>query len=178
MIRKAIGGNRILRDYRHTLVRRGQGIAAVERFEMSIEQVKGVDKVIMLEGINDIYHPFPCNALCDIDQLPTAEEMIEGYKICCEIAHKHGAKFYLCTVLPTKHLINHGLGKEEIRQKVNQWIRTNDLIDGYIDFDKAIADKNDPTIMAAEYDSGDTLHPNFEGSTLLCNTVPEHIFKH
>lgn len=178
VVRMAIGGNRILRDYRNTLVRRGQGIAAVERFEMSINQVKGVDKVIMLEGINDIYHPFPGNALCDIDQLPTAEEMIEGYKICCDIAHKYGAKYYLCTILPTKHLTNHGLGKEEIRQKVNNWIRNNHIIDGYIEFDQAIADKNDPSIMAAEYDSGDLLHPNFEGSTLLCNTIPEHIYKH
>ena len=59
VVRKAIGGNRVLRDYRDYLPRRSMGLSAVERFEMSIKQVLGVDKVIMLEGINDIYHPMP-----------------------------------------------------------------------------------------------------------------------
>lgn len=177
VVRKAIGGNRVLRDYRDFLPRRSQGIAAIERFEMSIKQVLGCDKVIMLEGINDIYHPMPDNAFCQLDQLPTAEELIEGYKICCDIAHKYGAKYYLCTILPTAHMNRQGHGKEAIRTAVNEWIRTNEYIDGFIDFDKAVADKDDPSIMALEYDSGDTLHPNTEGSMALCNAIPEHIYK-
>lgn len=177
VVRKAIGGNRVLRDYRDFLPRRSQGIAAIERFEMSIKQVLGCDKVIMLEGINDIYHPMPNDAFCQLDQLPTAEELIEGYKICCDIAHKYGAKYYLCTILPTAHMNRQGHGKEAIRTAVNEWIRTNEYIDGFIDFDKAVADKDDPSIMAVEYDSGDTLHPNTEGSMALCNAIPEHIYK-
>lgn len=177
VVRKAIGGNRVLRDYRDYLPRRHQGIAAIERFEMSLNQVKGVDKVVMLEGINDIYHPMPNDAFCTLDQLPTAEELIEGYKTCCGIAHKYGAKFYLCTILPTAHMNKQGHGKEAIRTAVNEWIRTNDCIDGFIEFDKAVADKDDPSIMALEYDSGDTLHPNEEGSRALANAIPEHIYK-
>ncbi|MBE6643478.1 MAG: hypothetical protein E7615_07490 [Ruminococcaceae bacterium] len=177
VVRKAIGGNRILRDYRNVLPRRNQGISAIERFEMSIKQVQGVDKVIMLEGINDIYHPHPDSLFCGLDELPTAEEMIEGYKLCCNIAHKYGAKIYLCTILPTAHLNNHGFGKEDIRLKVNGWIRNNDVADGFIDFDKTMADSEHPDLMKAEYDCGDTLHPNDDGSMALCNTVPDHIYK-
>ncbi|MBR5322929.1 MAG: hypothetical protein IKU48_05235 [Clostridia bacterium] len=177
VVRKAIGGNRVLRDYRDCLARRSQGIAAIERFEMSIKQVLGCDKVVMLEGINDLYHPMPNDALCQLDQLPTADELIEGYKICCNIAHKYGAKYYLCTILPTAHMNRQGHDKEAIRTAVNEWIRTNDYIDGYIEFDKAVADGNDPSIMALEYDCGDALHPNTEGSMALCIAIPEHIYK-
>lgn len=177
VVRKAIGGNRVLRDYRDCLLRRHQGIAAIERFEMSIKQVLGCDKVIMLEGINDIYHPMPDSTICGIDQLPTAEEIIEGYKLCCDIAHKYGAKFYLGTILPTAHLNKQGHGKEGIRNAVNQWIRTNGYIDGFIEFDKVMADESTPDVMKIEYDCGDTLHPNDTGSMAMCNAIPEHIYK-
>lgn len=178
VVRKAIGGNRVLRNYtKDCLVRRRMGLAAIKRFETSIKQVLGVDKVIMLEGINDILHPLPDNYFCEIDELPTAEELIEGYKKCCDIAHKYGAKFYLCTILPTRRFEGDVLGKEAILQKVNQWIRTNDYIDGYIEFADAVKDSDNPSVLATAYDSGDMLHPSLEGSQMLCDTVPEHIFK-
>jgi len=176
VVRKAIGGNRVLRDYRNVLYRRHMGRSAIERFEMSLMQTPGVDKVIMLEGINDLFHPQTTSPHCPLNQLPTADELIAGYKYCCDIAHKYGVKFYLATILPTAHMVNLGNNREELRQTVNEWIRTNDLIDGFIEFDKAIADKNAPYLMAKEYDCGDTLHPNDNGSQLLCDTVPEHIF--
>ncbi len=177
VVRKAIGGNKILRDYRDCLFRRGMGCAAIERFEMSIKQVLGVDKVVMLEGINDLYHPRKNDPLSKMDELPTVDELIEGYKICCDIAHKYGAKFYLATILPTAHMELLGDGREEIRLAVNEWIRTNDYIDGFVEFEKQVADKNNPHIMAEEYDCGDKLHPNNEGSMALCNAIPEHIYK-
>lgn len=176
VVRKAIGGNRVLRDYRDYLPRRTQGLAAVERFEMSINQVKGVDTVLMLEGINDIYHPMPGDAFCGLENLPTADELIEGYKKCCDIAHKYGAKFYLCTILPTAHLNRQGYGKEDIRNAVNAWIRNNDYTDGYVEFDKVMADIQNPSVLKAEYDCGDTLHPSEEGSLAMSNAIPLNLF--
>lgn len=175
VVRKAIGGNRILRDYRDCIIEKKRGIAAIERFEMSVKETLGISKVIMLEGINDILHPHPTNKLCGMDQLPTVDELIEGYKFCCDVAHKYGAKFYLCTLMPTLHTEKHGLNKEEMRLRVNQWIRTNDYIDGYIDFDKTVADENNPAVLKKEYDSGDTLHPSLEGSMALCNAIPKEL---
>ncbi len=176
VIRKAIGGNRILRDYRNCLPRRHMGISAVERFEMSLKQTAGVKKVIMLEGINDLFHPQKDSLFSKMDDLPTFEEMLEGYKKCCDIAHKHGVKFYLATILPTNYMLKLGNGREDIRLRINEWIRNNDYTDGFIEFEQAVMDKNDPHILAPEYDSGDTLHPSEEGSMMLCNAVPADIY--
>ena len=177
VIRKAIGGNRVLRDYRDCLYRRRMGYAGVERFEMSLKQISGVDRVIMLEGINDICHPMKESLFCKLDQLPTAEELISGYKYCCDIAHKYGCKFYLGTILPTPKLIDSGDDRWKIWEEVNEWIRTTNVIDGFIEFSKAMADEDRPFWLKDEYDSGDTLHPNPEGSKKLCDTVPEEYYK-
>jgi lysophospholipase L1-like esterase len=171
VVRKAIGGNRILRDYRNCLPRRRQGYAAIERFEMSLRQTLGVDRVVMLEGVNDILHPVKGGSLCDIDELPTSEEMIEGYKQCCDIAHKYGAKFYLCTLMPTDKFEQSEEDRNGIKEEINNWIRTNNYIDGYVDFEAAVKDKDHPTVLAKEFDD-DGLHPNLEGSKTLCNTIP------
>lgn len=171
VVRKAIGGNRVLRDYRNCLPRRRMGYAAIDRFEMSVKQVLGVDRVVMLEGINDILHPYKDSPLCDMDQLPTAAEVIEGYKKCCDIAHSYGAKFYLCTILPTERFENTEEIRNKIKSEINEWIRTNDYIDGYVEFADAVKDKDNPNIIAKEYDS-DGLHPNLDGSMVLCNAIP------
>lgn len=171
VVRKAIGGNRILRDYRNCLPRRRQGISAIERFEMSLNQIPGVDRVVMLEGINDILHPVVGGLLCGIDELPTAAEMIEGYKKCCEIAHKHNAKFYLCTILPTSHFDKFPEDRNGIKAEINEWIRTNDCIDGYIEFADAVKDSENPNHLAKEFDD-DGLHPTLDGSKALCNAIP------
>ncbi len=177
VVRKAIGGNRVLRDYRNCIVKRHMGIAAIDRFEISLNQIPGVDKVIMLEGINDICHPDKNNIFCGEENLPTASELIEGYKYCCNIAHKYGLKYYLATILPSTHTEMHGQGREEIRLEVNKWIRENDIIDGFIDFDKALKNPDNPHVLTKDFDCGDGLHPSMEGSMKLCATIPEHIFK-
>lgn len=177
VVRKAIGGNRILRDYRNNLARRRMGVAAIDRFETSIEQVLGVETVIMLEGINDIMHPHPDSPFSDMSELPTASELIEGYKKCIDIAHGKGAKMYLCTILPCERMLTYIGDREKLRQEVNEWIRTNDYADGYVDFDKAVADEEQPTKLKAEYNSGDDLHPSQQGSQALCDAIPEYIYK-
>ena len=176
VVRKAIGGNRVLRDYRNNLLKRRMGIAAVERFEMSIKQVMGVESVIMFEGINDLGHPQPNSLFSDMDELPTAEEVIEGYKKCIDIAHKYGAKIYLCTILPFDRLAEYAGDRENIREAINAWIRNNDYADGFIEFEQAVADKENPKALAAEYDSGDHLHPSDAGSRRLCEAVPASIY--
>lgn len=177
VVRKGIGGNRILRDYRNTLLKRRMGIAAIERFETAFNQVLGVESVIMLEGVNDIMHPQPDGLFSDMSELPTVEELIEGYKKCIDIAHKYGAKIYICTIMPCITMTQYEGDRDGIRRGVNEWIRTNDYADGYVDFDKAVADADNPQALAQVYDSGDRLHPSDEGSKRLCETIPDYIYK-
>lgn len=52
---------------------------------------------------------------------------------------------------------------EANRQKVNEFIRTGKVFDGYVDFDAALRDPADPQALRAEFDSGDHLHPGPAG---------------
>ena len=54
--------------------------------------------------------------------------------------------------------------QNKIRHEINEWIRTTDEIDGFIDLDKAMRNPNDIDAMLPIYDSGDHLHPSEEGA--------------
>ena len=84
---------------------------------------------------------------------------------------------YLCTILPCERMLTYEGDRTGLREQVNEWIRNNDYADGYIEFDKAVADEEVPTRLKAEYNSGDHLHPSLEGSQKLCETIPEFLYK-
>ena len=65
----------------------------------------------------------------------------------------------------------------EYRNDVIAEGRTTDLIDGYIDFDKALEDPEKPNWFRKEYDSGDHLHPSKSGYERMAWEVPEELLK-
>lgn len=171
IIRKAIGGGRVLHDYKYR-IKKHWGEAGIKRFERDITQA-GADRVFILHGINDLIHPGVNNRMCPMSELPDADELIEkGYKKYIEIARKHGMKIYLATILPCPRCMNDDGAREVTRCRVNEWIRTTDLIDGVIDFEAAVWDVNDHKKIKAEYDSGDHLHPSFAGAAHMADSVP------
>ncbi|MCQ2428597.1 MAG: GDSL-type esterase/lipase family protein [Clostridia bacterium] len=171
VIRKAISGNRVLRDYKYRL-KTHFGKAGIKRFERDITQA-GADRVIVLEGINDLAHPNPNNRLCGMDELPDSEEMIEkGYRELIGIARRHGMKIFLGTIMPASRCMREGMIQEKTRQEINEWIRTTADCDGVIDFDRALRDPADPGTLYPEYDSGDHVHPSLKGSEKMSDTVP------
>ncbi len=175
VVRKAIGGSRVLRDY-SCRIKQHWGLAGVKRFERDILQA-GADRVFLLHGINDIIHPGVNNPLCGMEELPTAEELIDGYKHYIETAHKHGMKIYQGTMLPCPRCMNDGGAKEEIRCAANDWIRNSGAADGVIDFEAAMWQENDHKNMIPEYDSGDHLHPSLAGAKHMAYSVPEEFFR-
>ena len=175
VVRKAIGGSRVLRDY-SCRIKQHWGLAGVKRFERDILQA-GADRVFLLHGINDIIHPGVNNPLCGMEELPTAEELIDGYKYYIETAHKHGMKIYQGTMLPCPRCMNDGGAKEEIRCAANDWIRNSGAADGVIDFEAAMWQENDHKNMIPEYDSGDHLHPSLAGAKHMAYSVPEEFFR-
>ena len=56
---------------------------------------------------------------------------------------------------------------EAKRQEVNAWIRTTNAHDGFVDFDAALLDPDDPEQMLLELHSGDFLHPSDAGYQLM-----------
>ncbi|WP_337248048.1 GDSL-type esterase/lipase family protein, partial [Candidatus Enterococcus willemsii] len=104
---------------------------------------------------------------------------VSGYEKLIEQAKKHESKIFLATISPfigyTKDIKNEE--KEELRQKVNAWIRKNTEVDGIYDFDQVLADPKDPTKLNSSYDSGDKLHPSEAGGAQMAKTIDVDAFK-
>lgn len=169
VIRRGIGGSRVLRQY-ETLLNRHYGSKGHARFEREISAA-GVDRVVILHGINDIIHPVGTTYRPWSD-LPTPDELIEGLLWYVNKAHELGKKVYLATIMPIKGWTTYIPEREAIRAEVNAWIRSQDDADGVVDFDLANRDPEDPLRLRPEFDKGDHLHPSWPGAENMAESVP------
>lgn len=138
-----IGGNSIFG---------GLGQAAKDRFERDVLNIAGVRYVVILIGINDIGY-----AGEDI-----SDSMIEQYKIMIDKCHEKGIRIYGGTILPMNGSGYYTEDREKIRLAVNDWIMNKAGFDGAIDFAADIADPNDSSRIAPQYNN-DSLHPSPAG---------------
>lgn len=104
--------------------------------------------------------------------MPSADDIIDSYRQMITRAHDREVKVILATILPYKGAGYWSEAGETVRQQVNAWIRDNDVADGAVDFDRAIADPADPLRMAKPYDIGDALHPNDAGFRVMADAIP------
>lgn len=169
VIRRGIGGSRVLRQY-ETLLNRHYGSRGHARFEREVSAA-GVDRVVILHGINDIIHPNGSEYRPWSD-LPTAEELIEGLLWYVNKAHELGKKVYLATIMPIKGWTTYLPEREAIRSAVNAWIRTQKDADGVVDFDLANRDPQDHLQLLPAFDKGDHLHPSWPGAENMAESVP------
>ena len=177
VIRRATSGSRILREY-DCITYESYGLKGEKRFPHEVP-TDGADTVIIQQGINDIIHPdgtdiHPFRPMSD---LPTAEELIEGLKYYINEARSYGYKVYVGTLLPIEGWRTYAPFREELRNAYNDWIRNTDLIDGYIDFDKALRNPAHTCAFLPKYDSGDHLHPSKDGYRAMADAVEEKILK-
>ncbi len=177
IIRRATSGSRILREY-SCLKYASYGLKGSKRFHHEVPTM-GADVVIIQQGINDIIHPVgsEVNPFRPMRDLPTAEKLIEGLRQYIAQAKSYGYKVYVGTLLPIKGWRTYAPFREELKNEVNEWIRTSDEIDGCIDFAKAVEDPADPTAFLPVCDSGDHLHPSKEGYRRMAQAVPLEILK-
>jgi lysophospholipase L1-like esterase len=165
VLNEGIGGNRILHD--------NAGPSALARFDRDVLAQAGVKYVIILEAINDIGHAY--DAVRPYDMV-SADDLITGYIQMTERAHMHGIKVYFATLTPYTGAKYMSPAGEEVRQALNQWIRTTHDIDGFIDFDKATADPANPGMYLPAYDHGDHLHPSDPGYKAMGDAIDLNLF--
>ena len=177
IIRRATSGSRILREY-DCITYESYGLKGDRRFPHEVP-ADGADTVLIQQGINDIIHPVgtEVNPFRPMSDLPTVEELIEGLKYYIREARSYGYKVYIGTLLPIEGWRTYAPFREEMRQAYNEWIRTTDLIDGCVDFDKAVRDPENPTAFLKKYDSGDHLHPSVAGYKAMAAAVSDAILK-
>ncbi|MBF9202373.1 SGNH/GDSL hydrolase family protein [Acinetobacter pittii] len=168
VINSGISGNRLLND--------GMGDSALERLEKEVFQYSGVKTLIVLVGINDI--SWPGTAFAPKQQIPTFEALTQGYKRVVDEAHRQGIQVIGATLLPfSGALPNTPLdnyyqpNKDELRQRINHWIRTSHTFDGVLDLERGLKDPKHPDRLNPIYDSGDHLHPNDRGNQQMANLV-------
>lgn len=177
IIRRATSGSRILREYK-CIVYESYGLKGEKRFDHEVP-TDGADTVLIQQGINDIIHPVgtEVNPFRPMSDLPTVEELIDGMKYYISLARSYGYRVYVGTLLPIEGWRTYAPFREEMRNQFNHWIRTTDLIDGYVDFDKALRDPENPTAFLPHYDSGDHLHPSAAGYKAMADAVLKEIIE-
>ncbi|MFD7409259.1 GDSL-type esterase/lipase family protein [Streptomyces sp. NPDC059866] len=156
-----IGSNRVL------TTADGNNPSLLDRFAHDVLGQPNVTSVVLLEGINDIGSNTGPNGSSPV----TAADLEKGMKTVIDQAHAVGVKIIGGTLLPFKGAHYHTPYGEQVRQAVNQWIRTSGAFDGVIDFDKAMQDPGNPQALNPAYDSGDHLHPNDAGYQAMANAV-------
>ena len=175
IIRRATSGSRILREY-SCITYESYGLKGDHRFPHEVP-TEGADTVLIQQGINDIIHPVgtEVNPFRPMSDLPTVEELIDGLKYYIQEARSYGYRVYVGTLLPIEGWRTYAPFREEMRQAYNEWIRTTDLIDGVVDFDKAVRDPENPKAFLPKYDSGDHLHPSPAGYKAMADAVLKEI---
>ena len=160
-----IGGNRVLHD--------NTGPSALARFDRDVLAQASVKYLIILEAINDIGHAYDPVRPYDV---VSPDDLITGYTQMIDRAHMHGIKVYLATLTPYVGAKYQSPAGEQVRQTLNNWIRTQHQADGFIDFDRVTQDPAHPDTFLPAYDHGDHLHPGDAGYKAMGDAIDLSLF--
>ncbi|TWV44536.1 SGNH/GDSL hydrolase family protein [Streptomyces misionensis] len=161
VLNAGIGGNRLLRD--------GAGPSALTRLDTDALSRTGARILVVFEGINDIKGLPPAND-------PAA--YADAYRTIVGRAHAHGIRVVGVTLTPFNGFAAYTVAREEVRQRVNAFIRTGGAFDAVADADAAVRDPADPTRIRPAYDPGDHLHFTDAGMAAVAETVRRTLTAH
>lgn len=173
IIRKAASGTRILRQY-DNITYDSYGIKGFTRFPRET-RVAGAEAVLIQHGINDIIHPVgvEVNPFRPWSDMPTAKDLIDGLRFYIDTARSYQLKVYMGTLLPIYGWRTYAPFRDELRNEINEWIRSTNEIDGVADFDMAVRNPEKPEAFADGCDSGDHLHPSDYAYEKMAAAVPK-----
>ncbi|MFC7985289.1 GDSL-type esterase/lipase family protein [Streptomyces sp. NPDC057336] len=151
VVNQGISGNRILTS---RAGRPADNPSALSRFERDVLERTNVKAVVIVLGVNDILHS---------PELADREGILDGLRTMVDRAHGRGLKVIGATIMPFGGHGGYTKAREDMRQQINEEIRSGRVFDAVVDFDKALRDPYDPRRLRSHYDSGDHLHPSDEG---------------
>ncbi len=172
LINQGIGGNQVLGPGEDIpLEERLGGVSALSRLERDVISMSGVSTVIWMEGINDFGHA-KANSV----------DVIKG--ICQGIIRLRegipGVRIILCTLTPALNATTGGHGTKGVdqnRRAFNEFVRSTNLVDGFIDFDAVTVDPSTGELRlemrpgSSIGGAGDGLHPNRIGYQAMAAAV-------
>ena len=161
VLNMGIGGNCVLRG--------GLGPTGKDRYHRDLFGQEGVKWIILFEAVNDLGSSW--------NGVQTAERIIDVYKEIIDEAHQKGIRVYGATITPFKGNNYYSADHEKGRSTLNEWIRTTELLDGIIDFDKAVRNPQDPEAMQKEFlFENDWLHFNAQGYETMGSSIDLNLF--
>jgi len=162
VVDEGIGSNQITGPEQYDLQAPfGGGPAALQRIDRDVAALSGVTTVIWFEGINDLSHGQPADAV------------IDGYRTGIARLRKAipGVRIVGATITPSLGAKGNA-GSEDVNQRrkaVNAAIRAGGLFDAVADFEQAVKDPQSDGLRAEFVPGstiggpGDRLHPNRAG---------------
>ncbi len=159
VVNGAISGNRWKTDW--------MGPKAEGRIQRDVFEVSGVTHLSIMLGINDLGYDafFP-------DQIKVASDVTSALQSAVDQAKARGLKVVVGTLTPFKSFAYYSDAREARRQEVNGFIRSGlKNVDAVVDFDQLLRNPADHQVFLPMYDSGDNLHPNDAGYTVMAQAV-------
>ncbi|WP_328223192.1 SGNH/GDSL hydrolase family protein [Streptomyces sp. NBC_00310] len=151
VVNEGISGNRVLTNGNG---RPAENPSGLSRFQRDVLGRTGVRAVVVDLGVNDIIkNPGRTD--------PAA--VTAGLRRLVERAHARGLRVVGATLMPFHGHRGYSDQRESVRQAINAEIRSGNVFDTYVDFDKALRDPYAPRRLRLDYDSGDHLHPSDKG---------------
>lgn len=147
------------------------------RFGRDVLEKSGITHAIMMLGINDIGLPSLANNPAEV---VTAEQIFANIVSAADAAKSRGIKVFVGTLSPMKVSIfgsYYSEAGEAKRQAVNTLIRQSTRFDGIIDFDVALRDPADTSVLRAAFDSGDHIHPSDAGYEAMAKAAAAVLLK-
>ncbi|GLF99631.1 SGNH/GDSL hydrolase family protein [Streptomyces yaizuensis] len=171
VVNAGISGNRLLSDSSCF------GEKGTVRFRHDVLDRPGVRAAVVLIGINDIGAGGEPDTGCGPAPRVTARDIINGHRTLIRMARERGVWIVGATLTPFKGApYGYDTGaKQELRQEVNDWIRTSGAYDAVADLDRTLRDPAAPDRLLPAYDSGDRIHPNDAGMDAMARTVRPHL---
>ena len=165
MVNAGIGGNTAIR------VPPVGSTPAVERMDRDVLSLAGITHLIVFIGTNDLRRD------------ATAEQTIAGLDEIIGRAKARGLKVLGATIIPRNPEprgrlspeLGFGAARNAHRHAVNEWIRTNDDLDGVLDFDAVMKDAANSDLINPIYDC-DGIHPNVFGYAAMARSIDLGVF--
>ena len=161
VLNMGIGGNCVLAG--------GLGPTGASRYQRDLFGQEGVKWIILFEAVNDLGSAQ--------NGVQTAKRIIDVYKQIIRQAHKKGIRVFGGTITPFKGNNYYSVDHEKGRSTINKWIRTTKMLDGVIDFDKAVRNPQDTIAMQSQFlFENDWLHLNAKGYETMGSCIDLSLF--
>ena len=161
VLNMGIGGNCVLSG--------GLGPTGQSRYGRDLLGQEGVKWIILFEAVNDLGY-------CQ-NGAQTAQRIIDVYKQIIREAHAKGIRVFGGTITPFKGNSYYSADHELGRRTINTWIRSTKMLDGVIDFDRAVRNPQDTIALQDQYlFENDHLHLNANGYAAMGSCVDLSLF--